>query len=61
MLYYYFFELKVYRDATIGTTYDSETLKALNLLIRTIKNTYEPTIKRLAGLFVEGKIIYNLL
>jgi hypothetical protein len=61
LLYHYLPELEAYRDAATGTTHDSVTLKALNLLIRTIKDTYDSTTRRLAGLLVEGKITYNLL
>jgi hypothetical protein len=61
LLYHYLPELEAYRDAATGTAHDSETLKALNLLIRTIKDTYEPTTERLAGLLAEGKITYDLL
>jgi hypothetical protein len=61
LLYHHLPEPEAYRDAATGTAHDSETLKALHLLIHTIKNTYESTTERLVGLLAEGKITYDLL
>jgi hypothetical protein len=61
LLYHHLPELEAYRDAATGTADNSETLKALRPLIRTIKDTYEPIAKRLAGLVAKGKITYDLL
>lgn len=41
--------------------HDPSTLKALDLLIHTINNTYNSTTERLTALLADGKITYDLL
>lgn len=62
MLFHYLPELEGYRKhAADSTPSGQQGLRALELLIRTVKSSYKSTFERLRPLLEEGKITYDLL